>query len=115
MLDTAEMEAYDKIKMVPRSHGVAACGVLHRWLTDVSVLGLAEQARTLTRPAPPKRDEDLAEHAEMWQDKIRRLEAHGVLKINALRMLMAGKARSASTCGRRTATTRTRRSRARSC
>ncbi len=36
----------------------------------------------------------------MWQDKMKRLEAHGdefrlapVVKINALRMLMAGKAK----------------------
>ncbi len=49
-------------------------------------------------PAPPKREEDLAEHVEMWQDKMRRLEAHGeefklapVFKINALRTLMIGK------------------------
>ncbi len=52
------------------------------------------------RPAPPKKEEDLAEHVETWQDKMRRLEAHGnefklapVFKINALRMLMIGKAK----------------------
>ena len=59
---------------------------------------LAEQARMLMHPAPPKKEEDLAEHVEMWQDKMRRLEAHGdgfkmapVIKINALRTLMIGK------------------------
>ncbi len=51
-------------------------------------------------PAPPKREDELAEHVEMWQDKMRRLESHGkefklapVFKINALRMLMASKAK----------------------
>ncbi len=51
-------------------------------------------------PAPPKREEYLAEHVEMWQDKMRRLEAHGevfklapVFKINALRSLMIGKSK----------------------
>ena len=48
-----------------------------RWFTDVSGLGLAEQARMLTHPAPPKREEELAELVDMWQDKMRRLEAHG--------------------------------------
>ncbi len=50
-------------------------------------------------PTPPKREEELAEHVEMWQDKMRRLVAHGeeyelapVFKIHALRMLMIGKA-----------------------
>ncbi len=69
MIDKAETEAYDKM-----------C----RWFTDVSVLGLVEQARMLARPArmlvrpaPPEREEELAEHVEMWQDKMRRLEAHG--------------------------------------
>ena len=54
----------------------------------------------LMYPGPPKREEELAEHVEMWQDKIRRLEAHGeefklapVFKINALRTLMIGKSK----------------------
>ncbi len=37
----------------------------------------SEQARMLMHPSPPNREEELAEHVEMWQDKIRRLEAHG--------------------------------------
>jgi len=91
LIDKAEAEAYDKIKMVPKGQGVVAYGVLYRWFTDVSGLGLSEQARMLMQPAAPKREEDLAEHVEMWQDKMRRLEAHGeefklapVFKINAL-------------------------------
>ena len=83
--------------MVPKGQGVVAYGVLYRWFTDVPGLGLAEQARMLMHPVPPKSEEELAEHVEMWQDKMRRLEAHGeecklapAFKINALRMLMAG-------------------------
>ena len=100
LIDKAEAEAYDKIKMVPKGQGVVAYGVLYRWFTDVSGLGLAEQARMLMHPAPPKREQELAEHVEMWQDKMRRLEAHGdefklapVFKINALRTLMIGKSK----------------------
>ncbi len=63
--------------MVPNGQGVVAYGVLYRWFLDVSGLGLAEQARMLMHPAPPKREEELAKHVEMWQDKMRRLEAHG--------------------------------------
>ncbi len=73
---------------------------LHRWFTEVSGLGLTEHARMLMHPAPPKREEELAEHVEMWQGKMRRLEAHGdefkmppAHKVNALRMLMTGKAK----------------------
>ncbi len=87
-------------QMVPECQGVVAYGALYRWLTDVSGLGLAEQARMLTRRPPPKQEEALAEHVELWQEKMRRLEAHGdkfklspVVKINVLRMLTAGKAK----------------------
>ncbi len=48
----------------------------------------------LMHPAPPKREEELAEHVEMWQNKMRRLEAHRdefkmppVYKVNDLRTL----------------------------
>ena len=64
LIDKAEMEAYGKIKMVPKGQGVVAYGVLCRWFTDVSGLGLAEQARMLMHPAPPKRKEELAEHVK---------------------------------------------------
>ena len=66
LIDKAEMEAYGKIKMVPKGQGVVAYGVLYRWFTDVSGLGLAEQARMLMHPTPPKREEELAEHVEMF-------------------------------------------------
>ncbi len=66
-IDKAEAETYDKITMVPEGQGVAAYGVLYRWFTDVSGLGLAEQARTLMHPARHKREAGLAEHVEMWQ------------------------------------------------
>ncbi len=77
LIDKAQIEAYCKIKMASKGQGVVNYGVLYRWLTDVSGLGLSEQARTLMHPAPPKREEELAEHAEMRQDNMRRLEAHG--------------------------------------
>ncbi len=76
LIDKAEAEAYDEIKMVPKGQGVSAYVVLYRWFADVSGLGLAEQARILMHPAPPERDEELVGHMGMWQDKIRRLEAH---------------------------------------
>ena len=61
----AEVEAYDKIEIVPKGQRVVAYGVLYRWFTDVSGLGLVEQARMLMHPAPPKREEELEEHVEM--------------------------------------------------
>ena len=100
LIDKAEAEAYDKIKTIQQGEGLKAYAVIYRWFTDVSGLGLAEQARRLMHPEPPKKEDDLAEHVEMWLDKMRRLEAHGdeyklapVFKINALRMLTTGKAR----------------------
>jgi hypothetical protein len=77
-----------------------AYGVLYRWFTDASGLDLAEQARRLMHPEPPKQEEDLAESIDGWLDKLRRLEAHGdeyklaaVFEINALRTVTTVKAR----------------------
>ena len=63
---------------------------MHRWFTDASGLGLAEQARRVMHPDPPTKEAKLAEHVERWQDKMLRLEVHGdesklapVSKINA--------------------------------
>ncbi len=36
----SENEAYDKINMVHKEDGVTSYGVLYRWFTDVSGLGL---------------------------------------------------------------------------
>ncbi len=111
MLDKAESEVYAKIKMIPKGHGVVAYGVLYRRFTYVSGSGFAEQARMLMDPTPPKREEELAENVEIWQDKMRRLEAHGaeyklapVFKIIALGMPMIGKAKECFIYGRRAGT-----------
>ncbi len=100
LIDKAEAEVYDRIKTIMQGRGLKAYGVVYRWFTDVSGLGLAEQARRLMHPEPPKKEEELGEHVEMWQDKMKRLEARGdehklapAFKINALRMLMTGKAK----------------------
>ncbi len=100
LIDKAGAEAYDKIKTIQQGEGPKVYGVIYRWFTDVSGFGLAEQARRLMHPEPPKKENDVAEHVEMWLDKMRRLEAHGheyklvpVFRINALRMLTTGKAR----------------------
>ncbi len=72
LIDKAEMEAYGKIKMLPKGEQVFVYGVMCRWFTDVSGLGSAEQARRFMHPDPPKKEEeDLAEFVDMWQDKMR--------------------------------------------
>ncbi len=42
--DTAENEADDNITMVHEGYGVIAYANLYRWFTDVSGLGVSEQA-----------------------------------------------------------------------
>ncbi len=70
-----EAEAYRKIKAIPQGRGIKPSGVFYRWFTDVSGLGFVEQARRLMHPEPFRNEEEeLAEHVEMWQDKMRRLE-----------------------------------------
>ena len=53
-IDKTEAEAYEKIKSLPQGEGMRAYGVLYRWFTDVSGLGLAEQARELMHYEAPK-------------------------------------------------------------
>ncbi len=68
LIDMAEAEAYDKIKMTPEGQGVRAYGVLYLWFALVSGLRLAEQARIYVRfmhPGSPKKEEGLAKHVEL--------------------------------------------------
>ena len=100
LIDKAEDEAYDKIKNIDTNEGLRAYMVLYRWFTDVSGMGLAEQARRLMHPEPPKDEGGLAESIEAWYDKMARLEMHGndfkmppVYKMNALKALMVGRSK----------------------
>ncbi len=77
MIDKEGMGPYDATNMAPEGQGVVAYGISYRRFTNVSGLGMAEQSRMLMHLAPPKREEELAEHVEMWQDPMRRLHAHG--------------------------------------
>ncbi len=69
-------------------------------MTVVPLVRRRLRFRFAERATPPKREKELAEHVEMWQDKMRRLEAHGdefkvapVFKVNALRRGMIGKSK----------------------
>ena len=100
IIDKAEGEAYDKVKNLKTGEGFQAYMILYKWFTDISGMGLAEQARKLMHPDPPKDESGLAEAIETWTDKVKRLEAHGntfkmgpVFKMNALKSLMVGKSK----------------------
>ena len=100
LIDKSEDEAYDKIKSIDTNKGLQAYMVLYKWFTDVSGMGLAEQARRLMHPDPPKDESGLAECIEAWYDKMTRLETHGqdfkmppVYKMNALKSLMVGRSK----------------------
>ncbi len=69
-MEMAGKEAYDNIKMVHKSDGVTAYGVFYRWFTDASGLGVAEQARILMHPSPPKKEEELAEDVAGQNEEI---------------------------------------------
>jgi hypothetical protein len=73
---------------------------LYRWFTEISGLGLTEQARKLMHPEAPKREEALAEAVDNWVERVRRFEAHGLkyalpalFKVTALRLMMVGRAK----------------------
>ncbi len=96
LMDKAENEGYDKIKLVHKGDGIIVYGSLYPGFKDVSGLGLAVRAGMLTHPSPPKREEELADHTEMWKDRMKRLEAHGeefqlapLYNINALGMFIS--------------------------
>ena len=100
LMDKAEGDAYDKIKGISGRDGIECYARVYRWFTEVSGLGLAEQARKLMHPTPPKREDELAGCVDAWCEGIRRLEGHGpryvlapLYKVTALRMMMVGRAR----------------------
>ncbi len=61
LIDKTEAEAYDKVKTITQGQALKAYGIVYRWFTDVSGLGLAGQSRRLTHPEPRK-EEEFAEH-----------------------------------------------------
>ena len=100
IIDKVEDEAYDRVKNVDVNNGLQAYMILYRWFTDVSGMGLAEQARRLMHPDPPKDEGGLADAIEAWYDKMTRLETHGndykmapIFKVNALKFLMVGRSK----------------------
>ena len=53
-------EAYEKLRAIPELMGIKAYCCVYRWFTEISGLGLSEQARRLMHPDPPKKEEYLA-------------------------------------------------------
>ena len=100
LMDKSEGDAYDKIMGISNRDGLAGYGRIYRWFTEISGLGLAEQARRLMHPDAPKREDELAEFVDGWCERVRRLEAHGpkyvlapLYKVTALRMMMVGRSK----------------------
>ncbi len=60
--------------MAPKGEGIVVHGVMYCWFTDVSGLGVGEQERRLMHPDPPKKEEELAEYVETWQDEMKRVK-----------------------------------------
>ena len=77
LIDKTEAGTYEKVEALPQGEGVRACRALYRCFADVSGLGVAQHARRLMHPEPPKREEELAECSDVWIGKIRKLESHG--------------------------------------
>ena len=101
ILDKAEGDAaYKKVQSVKRNQGIKGFTILYKWFTEVSGMGLAEQARRLMQPETPKKEVEMAAAIEEWEMRLHRLAAHGkeyelnvMFKIIALRFLTVGRAR----------------------
>ena len=76
LMNKAEGDAYDKMP-IAENEGIVRYSVLYTWYTEISGLGLTEQARRLMDPEAPKNEEDLADAVDNWVEKVKRLEAHG--------------------------------------
>ena len=77
IIDKAEGEAYDKIKMLEAEEGGKAYAVMYKWFTDVSGLDVLEQARRHMHPEAVRKEEARAEGFDQRLDNVRRPGAHG--------------------------------------
>ena len=50
---------------------------VHKWFTETSGLGLAEQTARLMDPKPAAKEEHVAEAIELWEERCNRLARHG--------------------------------------
>ena len=64
-------EILNKIRAINETDGIAAYFSLYKWFTEISGLGLTEQARRLMHPEPPKREEELSECIDQWVERVR--------------------------------------------
>ena len=73
---------------------------VYKWFTETSGIGLAEQAGSLRNIAQVKKEDDVAEAIELWEEKLRRSACHGegyqlttAFKQVALKKILVGKIR----------------------
>ncbi len=60
-----------------RHEGIKGCDTLYKWFTEISRMGIAEQARRLMQPETPKKEEEIVQAIEEWTMKLNKLAAHG--------------------------------------
>ena len=99
LVDKADGDIHTRITNARGQGGAYIYADMHRWLTETSGLGLAEQANKLMNPPPAKREDLIAECIEQWEEKCSRLANYGsehelpeVYKTAALKKILVGEA-----------------------
>ena len=83
-----------KLDSMSEDTGIEAYTRVHRWCTEISGMGIAERASKLMNPDTPKREEEMTEAMERWE-QCRRMEDLGqglpvLHRVIALRKLVIG-------------------------
>ena len=97
LTDKTEGESLVRVMGVPSGDGFLAYQKVHKWYAGISGLGIAERARQVMHPSPPKREEEVAGALERWAEQVKFIEKHGaqyklntVFKYAALKMILVG-------------------------
>ena len=97
--DKTEGEAETRMKSVKRGKGMDGYCKIYKWFTGTTGMGLAEKAKEVMHPKPPKEEGDIADALDKWVELERALSNHkgyGLAvqyKMVALESLMVGKAK----------------------
>jgi hypothetical protein len=96
LVDKCEEEALTRVRSVGQGQGIQAYSEVYKWFSGITGITVAARIGKIMTPAAPKKDEELADAIDRWQESQRQLQEmdpeYGlmpVFKISALKQLMS--------------------------
>lgn len=74
MIAKTKGEALKRVREATEGDGLVAYCKVHKWMTEMSMMGIVERTRKLMTPRAAKSDEEIADTIEKWEEEFRYIE-----------------------------------------